>query len=122
MPNALDPAAPSFMVLETILFHKRGPRGPYLGTKALFVLPLNLLSEQRLHQHQMRLKNNHQGRMGPRHHREGAIRPTYSSSFYLGSLNPTVHFYKYYKNMRYLYQAYVICNTNSIIHTQLYYF
>ena len=40
----------------------------------------------------------------------------------LGSLNPTVYFYKYVKNMRYLYQAYIVYNTYFIIHTHLYYF
>ena len=38
----------------------------------------------------------------------------------LGSLNPTVYFYKYSKNMRYSYQAYIIYDTNFIIHTHLY--
>ena len=40
----------------------------------------------------------------------------------LGSLNPMVNFYKCFKNMHYLYQTYIIYNTNFIIHTHLYYF
>jgi hypothetical protein len=37
-------------------------------------------------------------------------------------LKSYVYFYKYFKNMRYFYQAYIICNIKFIIHTHLYYF